>query len=233
MDTSSAVWRHRTPAESAGTAEGTDRPAPTGDVDGTTVAGPDGDGRPGSAPSPGDRADLRLGRSIATLIALAAVAVVYVLHAALPATPFELPFGNPQAFRTVVPEGWGFFTMSPRTPDVMVYGARPDGGWRQLTVGAHEGADSLMGLNRRNRSQGTEVAIVANQLPPERWSACEREPLDCLTALSPQPVRVSNFSNLHSVCGDVGLVMQDVLPWAWRGLPTEMPSKVVRVVVSC
>ncbi|MFI6761648.1 SdpA family antimicrobial peptide system protein [Micromonospora sp. NPDC050417] len=231
MDTSSAVWRHRTPAESAGTVEGTDRPEASGEVDGTALAGCDGQPEPET--SAGDRADLRLGRSIASLIALAVVAVVYVLHAALPATPFELPFGNPQAFRTVVPEGWGFFTMSPRTPDVLVYGARADGGWRQLTVGAHEGPASLMGLNRRNRSQGTEVAIVANQLRPEEWSACEREPLDCLSALRPREVRVTNFSTLHSVCGEVGLVMQDVLPWAWRGLPTEMPSKVVRVVVSC
>lgn len=233
MDTSSAVWRHRTPADSAGTAEGTDRPEPTDDADGTVVAGGDGGGRPEPEPSPGDRVDLRLGRSIATLIALAAVAVVYVLHAALPATPFELPFGNPQAFRTVVPEGWGFFTMSPRTPDVVVYGVRADGGWDRLTVGAHEGAGSLMGLNRRNRSQGTEVAIVANQLRPEEWTACEREPLDCLAAMPARPGRVANVSNLHSICGEVGLVMQDVLPWAWRGLPTVMPSKVIRVVVSC
>lgn len=226
METSSAVWRHRSTApEGAGTDEDPDRPPPAGDntSDGGEVA----------VPPAADRADLWLGRSIATLVALALVAVVYVLHAALPATSFDLPFTDRQAVRAIVPEGWGFFTLSPRTPDPVVYAARPDGGWRPLAARTHGGPSTLFGLDRQGRSQGTELAIVTNQVRPEAWSDCDREPLDCLTALTPRPEPIRNSSTRRSICGEVGIVLQEVLPWAWRDLPTVMPSKVVRLVVSC
>jgi antimicrobial peptide system SdpA family protein len=190
------------------------------------------DTAPDSTPTPGGgRTDLRLGRRTAMAALLALVAVVYVLHAALPATPFQLPYDQQAAIRSVLPEGWAFFTISPRTPDVAVYGAR-GGGWRQLTGGTHSSPGTLLGLNRLARSQGTEVAIVANQVPPDAWTDCDREPVDCLSTLD--SVRtVRDFSSHHSICGPVGLVMQEVRPWAWRNLNTVMPSRVVRVVVTC
>ncbi len=179
-----------------------------------------------------DQQDLRLGRKIVTMGALALVAVVYVLHTALPATPFKLPFADKQIIQLVLPEGWAFFTISPRSPDVEVYGARAGGGWDRITVNAHDAPGSLLGLDRRHRSQGTEVALVANQVPPEDWTECKRDPLDCLQTVSPKRTAV-NFANHRTMCGDIGMIMQEVLPWAWRDLTTTMPSKVVRVRVTC
>ncbi|GIH11519.1 hypothetical protein Rhe02_95860 [Rhizocola hellebori] len=185
-----------------------------------------------SAAGQANQEDLRLGRRLVTTGAIALVFMAYVLHAALPATPFGLPFEQKRIVQTVLPEGWAFFTISPRSPDVVVYGTGPDNAWHRLTVNAHSGSGALLGLNRRNRSQGTEVALVANQVPPEVWSACDRDPLDCLSTLTPQRT-VANFATQQTLCGEVGMIMQEVLPWAWRDLPTTMPSKVVRVVVTC
>lgn len=179
-----------------------------------------------------EQEDLRLGRRIVMTGAVALVMVVYVLHAALPATPFQLPFTDKRIIKTVLPEGWAFFTISPRSPDVVVYGAQPGGGWKRITVNAHSGSGSLLGLDRRNRSQGTEVALVANRVPPDHWSDCKREPLDCLETLTPKRT-VANFATHRTMCGDIGLIMQEVLPWAWRDLETTMPSRVVRVRVTC
>lgn len=204
MNTSSAVRRH----EGAGSPE----PAPP-------------------AP-PEEQEDLRLGRRIAAMGVTALIIVVYVLHAALPATPFQLPFENRRAIQTILPEGWAFFTISPRSPDIVVVGRDPDGGWKRLTVNAHATPASLLGLNRLDRSQGNEVAIIANQVPQEVWIECDLEPTVCLSQAKPERT-VSNFSSRRSICGDVGLIMQEVLPWAWRGLPATMPSKVVRVVATC
>ena len=179
-----------------------------------------------------EQQDLRLGRRIVAAGAIALVLVVYVLHAALPATPFQLPFAGKRVINTVLPEGWAFFTISPRSPDVVVFGAQPDGGWERITVNAHSGSGSMLGLDRRNRSQGTEVALIANQVPPEVWNDCSRDPLDCLDALIPTRT-VANFANHRTMCGEIGMIMQEVLPWAWRDLNTTMPSKVVRVNVTC
>lgn len=173
-----------------------------------------------------------LGATVATVAVVATVLVGHVVHAALPAAPFRLPFGRPDAVRVVAPEGWAFFTKSPRTPYVLSYGARPDGGWRRLTVGSRAHPDSRFGLDRRERAQGTEVAILMRQVPPENWTPCDTTTTACLTDLPAGPT-VVNRSTHHSLCGDIGLVVQEVLPWAWHDLPTTMPSKVVRVAVAC
>jgi sporulation delaying protein A len=185
----------------------------------------------GQLPPEPEQADLRLGRAVVTLAVLVSVMVVYVLYAALPGTAFGLPFNNPQVVRQLVPEGWAFFTKSPRSPDPTVYGFR-DGGWHLLNAGPQATLANFMGLDRRGRSQGTELAIVVQQVPPGSWSSCTQAPVTCLSRL-PAKGSVSDTSDHRTVCGDVGLVLQQVLPWAWRNLPAIMPSKVARVNVTC
>ncbi|WP_345626524.1 SdpA family antimicrobial peptide system protein [Rugosimonospora acidiphila] len=217
MGTGSAVHEHRTTApEGAGTTE----IAPSAE--------------PVATPQEAQREQSRLGRRVAALAVLALVVVVYVVQAALPVTAFSLPLDKSQQIRGLVPEGWAFFTKSPRIPDPTVYGLGSGGRWRTLTESpqADPTRDSLFGLDRLSRSQGTEVAIVTNQIPAKAWTECTRQATDCLSQLSPAAT-ITNFSTHHSVCGNVGVAIQEVLPWAWHGLSTVMPSKVARVVVTC
>jgi antimicrobial peptide system SdpA family protein len=186
---------------------------------------------PGQPPPDPGPADQRLGRAVVILATLAAVIVVYVLYAALPATAFQLPFSNPRAVRLLVPEGWAFFTKSPLSPDPTAYGFR-GGHWHPLNAGPQATLSNVMGLDRLARSQGTELAILMQQIPPGSWSPCRQAPVACLSRLTVQRT-VLDTSTHRTVCGDVGLVMQQVLPWAWRNLRTVMPSTVVRVTVTC
>jgi antimicrobial peptide system SdpA family protein len=215
MSTGSAVREHRTTAPDG---------ADTTELTPPTVSPP--------APPDQPREELRLGRRIAAVAALALVVVVYVVHAALPVTAFTLPYDQSVQVRSLVPEGWAFFTKSPRSPDPTVYGALAAGGWRRLSVDPQANPGSLMGLDRLARAQGTEVAIVTAQVPREAWTACDRPPTQCLSGLRPAAT-VVNRSTHRTICGDVGLTIQEVLPWAWHGLSTVMPSQVVRVVVTC
>ena len=88
-----------------------------------------------------------------------------------------------------------------------------------------------MGIDRASRAQGTEVAILLDQMPVSAWRRCERDPVACLSE-SPGGAVVANTSH-RTICGDVGFVVQEVLPWAWRNSPTIMPSNVARVSVTC
>jgi antimicrobial peptide system SdpA family protein len=175
---------------------------------------------------------VRLGRRILTAFTVAGVVVAYTLLAALPAAPFRLPFVGREDVRSVLPEGWAFFTRSPREPELTSYRLGPDGGWRRTTQRSSMSWDSGLGLNRRNRSQGTEVALLIHELTASDWAACDRVPTECLSAAAASRT-VANRSNHATLCGEVGLVAQDVLPWAWHDLPTVLPSRVTRVVVSC
>jgi antimicrobial peptide system SdpA family protein len=186
----------------------------------------------GPAPEPPGTGELRTGRRVAVLAVLAATLAAYALHAALPATPFELPGPQPETVRMVLPEGWAFFTKSPRSQYPEVYQRQPGGGWRGITAGPLAVPDDLLGLDRFGRSQGTEVALLLAQLPRDAWQECEREPTSCLRA-SRVVHELVNRSTHHSACGEIGFVVREVLPWAWRDAPTVMPSAVARARVAC
>lgn len=166
------------------------------------------------------------------MLAVACLIVAYVVHAALPASPFTLPGPDIKLVRALVPQGWAFFTKSPRSRSAEVFQYRADGSWRDITAGSRARPGSLMGLDRLGRSQGTEVAMLLAVVPEDSWRDCERTPTICLSEARVAHT-IRNRSSHHSVCGEVGVVLQEVLPWAWRDAPTTMPSKVLRVRVQC
>jgi antimicrobial peptide system SdpA family protein len=185
-----------------------------------------------AGPDEGTLADRRLGRQIGLVAVVAAMAVLYVGTAALPAVPYRLPFINStHTVSAFVPEGWAFFTRSPRDPEPQVYAAEGHG-WEKVSAGPLAVPDTLMGLDRTTRSQGTEIAILIDQIPPSSWKACSGQPTRCLSAARPS-MTVVNRSTHRTVCGDIGIVYQEVTPWAWHELRPVMPSQVVRVAVRC
>ncbi|WP_157756546.1 SdpA family antimicrobial peptide system protein [Plantactinospora sp. KBS50] len=179
-----------------------------------------------------ERADERLGRRVLAAMVVVAVIVAYVVHDALPVTHFSLPLTSNHSYaRTVAPQSWAFFTKSPRTPPVTVF-ERGSDGWRDRSPGRLAVPADLMGLNRVRQAEQLIVYDLRAQVPAEAWSDCDREPTDCLAGL-PTAATIANHSTSRTICGDVGLIVREVPPWAWRDLPTIMPSRVVRAKVIC
>jgi antimicrobial peptide system SdpA family protein len=178
--------------------------------------------------------DLGLGWRLVALVLLGVTIVLYVLRGALPVTPFSTP-GSLQTdyARVFAPQGWSFFTYNPRAPHLSVLGRdAATGAWSVLHPGRLAVPEDLMGLNRIRQAMETDARLLLPQVPDKAWVECEREALDCLSELEPGPV-VTNSSPRHDFCGDIGLIMQEVVPWAWREFPTTMPSRVVRVTATC
>jgi antimicrobial peptide system SdpA family protein len=176
--------------------------------------------------------DQALGRQVLWGLALASLAVVYVLHAALPQNAVALPFENPRGIQQIVPEGWAFFTRSPRTVYPIVYRRGDDGRWRLWSRKTLATPDQLMGLDRTQRSEGTVMALILDQVSAQKWSNCTQDPAVCLSRQS-APLTLSNPSSHREICGMNGFVMQEVLPWAWRSSGTVMPSRVLAARVMC
>ncbi|HEX2204498.1 MAG TPA: SdpA family antimicrobial peptide system protein [Longimicrobium sp.] len=162
------------------------------------------------------------------------VVLLYVVHAALPYNPLRLPYAH--ALRTTVwaPEGWAFFTKSPREPRPALYRLE-SGGWADVSLGPHAKPSNAFGMNRRARAQGVELGLVLEGVSPKRWSECTGEPRDCLSAAS-AAARVANRSpGRRTLCGTLGVVRQKPVPWAWARAekPIVMPSTVIRLEVAC
>jgi antimicrobial peptide system SdpA family protein len=189
-------------------------------------------GRPNDGIGPEPERDIRLGWRVLVGALAAGFLVLNVLSAALPATSFALVSSDTKrAITLVMPQGWAFFTKSPRSSITLLYRRDANGDWQSITAGPMSQPRHLMGADKRGRSQGTEMAILLAGAPKNSLKSCEVNALDCLRTAAPGPT-VAN-TGLRTLCGDIGIVVQDVLPWAWRDAPTVMPSKVLRVNATC
>jgi antimicrobial peptide system SdpA family protein len=188
-----------------------------------------------------DAEDLRAGRRVLTAAVVAVLSALYVLQASLPHNAFPLPFQHAIYVKQFVPEGWAFFTRSPRTVYPVVYKPDADGRWSRWSTLSLATPSQAMGLNRSRRAEGTQVALILQDVPASAWTACSDVPATCLArtaqpaqpAQSVQPLTLTNDSTHRSICGLVGFVRQDVLPWAWRDSGTTMPSRVMVARVTC
>jgi antimicrobial peptide system SdpA family protein len=175
--------------------------------------------------------DRRLGQFVVGLGLLALALAALAIYGAIPPTAVQLPPAAATAGQLLMPQGWAFFTANPQEIYPQAFVPDGDGSWRDENRSLAEPAD-LFGLNRSLRAMPTEVALLLQNVPARSWHACDAQPARCLSAVSVGR-REANPSALDDLCGDVGFVRQQVLPWPWRNTGTVMPSLVVRVEVSC
>jgi antimicrobial peptide system SdpA family protein len=162
------------------------------------------------------------------------VPALYSIHAALPPNVVSLPLEELIDARRWAPQGWGFFTRSPREPQVLPFARDPAETWRFAGLPPHVQVAWAFGLNRRSRAQGVEIGLLLGTLPQKVWKSCDAEPVVCVTH-AVDAVKITNESPSPTLCGRVALVRQEPLPWAWAadGADEVMPSEIVLLDVSC
>ncbi|HUQ34669.1 MAG TPA: SdpA family antimicrobial peptide system protein [Pyrinomonadaceae bacterium] len=175
----------------------------------------------------------KLGVYALFLIIFWASVVVYTVHPALPANPIELPFEEQSPMIFLLPQGWAFFTRDPKSLNLSAYLKSPEGTW--LHVSRDKGFwPHLFKFSRRWKLPGIEIGLVINEPDDLQWHECLELPTTCLEQ-TPSSGSVENKLPHPSLCGDVGIVRQTPIPWAWSQAPDEtvMPSEVLRLQVSC
>ncbi|WP_075007689.1 SdpA family antimicrobial peptide system protein [Stigmatella aurantiaca] len=190
-----------------------------------------------SAPSPSRIRQARgLGLAALALILCWTTVTVYALHAALPHNPIHLPFEDQANIRMVLPEGWAFFTRDPRSDRMLPYIRGPGGQWTWASQTPNFQLQNSFGLDRAARAQGVELGLLLDEARDAGRQDCEDDPLACLEQ-APVGQKLSNRSPRPTLCGQVGLVFQKAVPWAWSRSAQErrvtMPSKVLRLDVEC
>jgi len=126
--------------------------------------------------------------------------------------------------RQVLPEGWSFFTKSPRDSFVVAYDENGD----EAGTAPNAQPKWVFGLNRASRLGGVEIDRVMQDLDRGAWQHCEvgTDLAACTNGLEPQEVRISGTP--HALCGRVTLARMRPTPWAFRG--THSPVEEAAVV---
>lgn len=176
------------------------------------------------------RSDLRA--ALAGLAAGTALALLnlYTVHAVLPHSALELPFAGRSIVRSVLPQGWGFFTRDPREALPVPYRLGRSGQW-EVALSAR--SNYLGGFGRRGRVPNIEMALLLSRSGAES-APCEDDVATCLKASAPAAI-VANPSPSPVLCGDLGFVTREPVPWAWsRSAETvRMPTHTLRLRVTC
>ena len=168
------------------------------------------------------------------LLALWGLLAFYALLPVLPDSPVTLPVSRSVLIQTLFPEGWKFYTANPREPRYLLF-QRKDSQWVDASIGPNGRPSHYFGLNRKARAQGVEYGLLVTAIVKKnRWLACKDEATVCLERISVTDT-LANISPRPTLCGIVGFVRQEMVPWAWREAASSlnMPSEVIKVRVIC
>ena len=187
---------------------------------------------------------MRLGRQELVFKRLAVAAVIlvagwtaliaYALHPALPSNAVKLPYETKLGTREWLPEGWAFFTRNPREEHTLIFRKDDHAQWRQADLGPNGGASNYFGIGRQSRAQLIELGALTFSIPHSKYSDCQKAPIACLDGSS-NTMKLINPSPRPTLCGPLGVVLQEQLPWAWAKSAGQisMPSKILRIDVTC
>ncbi|MCT9928955.1 SdpA family antimicrobial peptide system protein [Planotetraspora sp. A-T 1434] len=181
----------------------------------------------------------RLGWTLVAMVAFWGSLIFYVVDTQLPSNALRLP-GQEQlrlSVTAIAPQGWAFFTKSPRDPQIGVWrlSVEPSGRkvWLDAKLTPHSELRNVLGFNRRSRAQGVELGILQTAVPRDKWTPCRGADVSACFDRVPSVLTLHNSSPDPIHCGSIGLVQREPLPWAWAGSTTVMPAKVARIEVTC
>ena len=101
------------------------------------------------------------------LIGLWVVVISFIGLASLPLNPLSLKRSKQISIASVLPEGWGFFTRSPREPSILLFQAK-DGQYQLVNKTAGD-KSYLFGLARTSRSISDELRSMVSNISDSAW----------------------------------------------------------------
>jgi antimicrobial peptide system SdpA family protein len=177
------------------------------------------------------------------LLVVSAVLIASLLAAAL---LFSLP-GNALlpsraggqlkvVFTMVAGESFPFFTKDPESEFAGAYRVDPTAHTVQSLLVTPQGRPAnLLGLSRRQRAQGPELAFLAKD-KAVTWTPCTGAASACaLDGSRLTSSTVDNDSPVPTLCGDLVLTVETPVPWGYRRLVpyTRRASSVAHLRAVC
>lgn len=161
------------------------------------------------------------------------IVIGYVLHASMPYNPIDLPYQEDISIHVLLPERWAFFTRDPRE-SVDRYYKKSNGSWENARLGRQASVGNAFGLSRLVRAQGVEAGRLITQIAATAWKDCEKDAETCLNRADVSAT-LHNPSPTPTLCGTVGVIRREPVPWAWNGSRESiiMPGQVLKMEVQC
>ncbi|MGQ0830919.1 MAG: SdpA family antimicrobial peptide system protein [Microthrixaceae bacterium] len=160
---------------------------------------------------------------------------VVSIQAAMPKAVVDLPLEA--HVRRYLPQGWAFFTRSPRAENIIALTRDANAAW-EYGPRTQAGPGALGGWRRTQRVRSAEVQALASMVPAKDWVPCTQSVTTCGAGLRsrrveyPLDIAVSD----RKLCGKVLLAQTEIQPWVYwsrYGRAFDRSSAVTMVEVQC
>lgn len=160
--------------------------------------------------------------------------VYFIVVASFPFNPFtnKIEPKERQFIKTMLPEGFSFFTKNPREPYFRVYKIISGDSLNYMEMNPFS-LTNLGGLIRRNKVVYVQLGGILEQLKGIKWAT--HRGVNDLPLHNLKLIKVENESDTPLVCGKYLLEFRKPVPWAWSGSvrPGEMESKIIKINILC
>lgn len=173
-----------------------------------------------------------LGLSALAIGAFWTLLVSQVLVSSMPYNPLSNSGLANLNLRGLIPEGWAFFTRSPREEQYYLY--RMENGRPVCLNRTNAHYSNWFGLSRAMRANSMELGTMIEKIPKSDWTESPAgfhdTDLSCLA-----PVPVVNTALLPAYQGEYIVTSKEPIPWAWSKScnPETVPCKIVKIKVLC
>jgi antimicrobial peptide system SdpA family protein len=123
---------------------------------------------------------------------------------------------------TLLPQGWAFFTRSPRELVFEGY-AKVNGKWIKITNNNFS-IENDFGFSREGRSISWSLMQLAMAIPEKNWNFDREFDVENFKNLTCDTLTFNNFKS-----SEIGVVAYNILPWAW----VDNPSKTKIIYKTC
>jgi len=138
---------------------------------------------------------------------------------------------NRTAYRTIWPQGWGFFASAANNPSISVFPVAADGRVSGSVINAFGSSDDLWGMDRRSQATLGEALALASQVPGKSWVPCGAPSVQsCLGAAS--PISLINNYQPALLCG-LNLFVAQQYPTDPVSPARPVSESTILAVVSC
>ena len=153
------------------------------------------------------------------LLGCVSFALLRLLQISIGSNAIDVSFSEKYTASLFFPEGWGFFTKSPRDTKYVLYTASPGGLPLESVTYKNSSRQNLFGFSRASRRLNLEFSKFLPAIQSKCWHSLP----DGTTTGAPAAVTTVAFSTKQFKMLKPGMYIVkkfDISPWAWAKFPT-------------
>jgi len=166
---------------------------------------------------------------LSTLVATILLLVVTISN--LPYSAFSINNKLKLYCHSVLPQGWEFFTLNPRSEYLVVYKIENE----KLVIEdfRNSALNSFFGISKINRIRNIELEYLISSIDTNQYQYCDNKD-SLFTLQNTLPIHyITNNTNIKKLFGEFIIRKTIPIPWAWHNSDKNifMPSKLIRVKI--